>query len=77
MEISLGKPFRMPGNRWRRAAPESGERECQNLISVVAVGASESVSRNQLIKCELLKMKNGEMTPNTQRDVMTPKPHDP
>jgi len=64
MEISLGKPFRMPGNRWRRAAPESGERECQNLISVVAVGASESVSRNQLIKCELLK--------NQWRDGMTP-----
>ncbi len=31
--------------------------------SVVAVGASEFVSRNQLIKCDLPTMKNGEMSP--------------
>jgi len=40
---------------------ESEEREFQKLISVVAGGASEFVSRNQLIKYELFKMKNGEM----------------
>jgi len=44
-----------------KGGPESDERERQKLISVVAVGASESVSRNQLIKCDLLKLKNGEM----------------
>jgi len=44
-----------------KGGPETDERESQKLISVVAVGVSESVSRNQLIKSELLKMKNGEM----------------
>jgi len=35
-------------------------------MSVVAVCASEFVSRNQLIKCEFLNMKNGE-TPKTDQ----------
>jgi len=43
----------------------SDERECQKLIPVVAVGASEFVSHNQLIKCDLPTMKNGEMTPRS------------
>ena len=38
-----------------KGGPETEARGCQKLISVVAVTASESVSRNQLIKCELLK----------------------
>jgi hypothetical protein len=70
VESSLGKPFRDAGERMAEGGPESGERECQKLVSVVAVGESESVSRNQLIKCELLELKNGEMTLNTpERDV--------
>lgn len=60
-----------------KGGPGSEERECQKLISIVAVGAPDFISRNQLIKCDLLKMKNGEMTPKNQRDVMTPKTHDP
>jgi len=35
------------GERMDEGSPESEERECLNLISVVAVVASESVSRNQ------------------------------
>ena len=42
---------------------ESEERESQKLMSIVAVGASETISRNQLLKSDLLEMKNGEMTP--------------
>jgi hypothetical protein len=34
---------------------ESEERACQMLISIVAVGASEFVSRNQLIKFDCLQ----------------------
>jgi len=48
-----------------KGGPETAERESQKLISVVAAGASESASCNQLIKCKLLKMKNGEMRPQT------------
>jgi hypothetical protein len=46
-----------------KGGPETVERESQKLISVVAVCAS--VSRNQLIKCAFLKVKNGEMTTKT------------
>ncbi|HAS82131.1 MAG TPA: hypothetical protein DCS43_05510 [Verrucomicrobia bacterium] len=51
------------GERMADGGPESEEREYQKLISIVTVGESESVSRNQLMKCELIKMKNGEMSP--------------
>jgi len=34
--------------------PVSEERKCQKLGSILAVGASEFVSRNQLLYCELL-----------------------
>jgi len=62
--IEPREAFPDTGERLAEGGPGSEERECQKLISAVAVGAAESVSRNQLIKCELLK--------NQWRDVMTP-----
>ncbi len=53
----------------RRAAGGTEERECQKRGSIVAVGESESVSRNQLIKCELLELKNGETPKSHKRSV--------
>jgi len=38
---SIGKPFRDAGERMAEGGPGSEERECQKLISVFAVGASE------------------------------------
>jgi len=57
------------GERMAKGDPGSGERECQKLGSIVAVGAPESASRNQLIRCELLEMKNVETPKSHKRSV--------
>jgi hypothetical protein len=60
-ENEHGEAYPDAGERMAEGGPETEERESQKLISIVAVGAPESVSRNQLIKSDLPTMKNGEM----------------
>ncbi len=59
--IEPREAFPDAGDRMVKGGLGSAERDCQKLISVVADTATEFFNRNQLIKCELLTMKNGEM----------------